>query len=112
MATNHYLRFDIETECACCGNVRKEPNELHMGKSSYGWRYLMRGHTKKDIHSLEEWIDFMKKVGGSIYDEYGCERSLEDWLGTVFIRHGVPNLHEGDDYINFDAYDLTYREFS
>lgn len=54
--------------------------EIHIGKSSSGWRFLFN-------HQGEKWIDFadFKKLVSQfeIYDEYGTEYSQEEFWALV-----------------------------
>ena len=45
MGTNFYIRYN---KCSCCDRY----DELHVGKSSYGWSF--------SFHSLDEYVDISK----------------------------------------------------
>jgi len=93
MGTNYY----IVTECKCCGNVNRE---LHIGKSSAGWVFLLRLHPADDIWSLYDWVLILKK--GSIRDEYGHKILPENMLYIITNRkwtkeREVPHPHKSWD---------------
>ncbi len=82
MGTNYYHRTNI---CSCCGRY----DENHIGKSSGGWTFGFHGEKEWDLDlnplgvvaSLSDWKLRLEK--GKIFDEYGVEISLEDFLKLV-----------------------------
>jgi len=82
MGTNYYHRTNV---CSCCGRY----DEHHIGKSSGGWTFGFHGEREKDpdinplgvVVSFAEWKDRLKE--GKIFNEYGEEVSLEDFLQLV-----------------------------
>lgn len=113
MGTNYYLRYNI---CKCCNRY----NEIHIGKSSYGWSFtfhapdeyinastldpkiaLLDDHEIQiKISSYKEWKEFFQKYiieyeTAKIFDEYGTEISLEEFYDMVEIKKGGKNhAHE------------------
>lgn len=80
--------------------------ELHIGKSSMGWRFLLCTYPKehpnyheeylpKAILSLDDWIELFNDPKNKIFDEYDNEVSKEEMLDI--IAHRAPNkgLKEG-----------------
>ena len=43
MGTNYYLTYP-EERCAHCGSVNPTRPDLHIGKSSAGWHFGLRGY--------------------------------------------------------------------
>lgn len=78
MGTNYYLRYN---ECQCCGRY----DEVHIGKSSFGWRFAWHGYTEAPaglhpIKSVADWRDAIKK--GTIYNEYGEKQDADTFIQT------------------------------
>lgn len=84
MGTNYYMRYRI---CECCERY----DEIHIGKSSYGWTFSFHAFREGDYESLatvgiksyKEWIDLLENIKGGIYDEYGQEISLDEFKNLV-----------------------------
>lgn len=92
MGTNFYLVYNEEedTECPCCGHVKKERKKRHLGKSSAGWCYALHVYPEEGLHTLEDMKKHISKVCGEegyIEDEYGTilEHRAE-WYETVERR--------------------------
>lgn len=80
MGTNYYYE---RITCDKC----KTKERLHMGKSSFGWVYLLRTHPEKGIRTLADWIAYIKLLPkGQILDEYGSAITLAEWLEMILIR--------------------------
>lgn len=58
MGTNYYLKFKDE--------------ELHIGKSSNGWKFLWRAYPELEIYTIRDWIHFIlvNELESNLYDEY------------------------------------------
>jgi hypothetical protein len=78
MGTNYYVAKDY---CECC----KRYEELHIGKSSWGWAFSFRGYrnTWDDpcVASWKEWKEYLKDK--SIVDECGERISYEEFVQMV-----------------------------
>jgi hypothetical protein len=108
MGTNYYHVIK-SNECDKCKRVDIE--ELHVGKSSAGWRFSFHGSDQ--IRSYEDWIRRLSS-GGIIRDEYGNEISL-----LAFIRLVESKRKEKEDrpsfpenWLDSDGNHFTGREFS
>jgi len=83
MGTNYYFKKNI------CEHCQREEKEFHIGKSSGGWTFHFRGYRGEwsdigeEILSLEDWINYIKKTPGKIFNEYGEETSLEELLELI-----------------------------
>lgn len=76
MGTNYYIKKDF---CPCCGKPRQE---LHIGKASYGWRFL--AYIPTQIKSFDDYVHLLST--GLIFDEYGTQKSKEDIL-EIIMEH-------------------------
>ncbi len=89
MRTNYYLRYDI---CEKCNRYE----ELHIGKSSAGWKFLFHSIKKEDLTTdlvtYDQWVDFLKitteNEGAKIFNEYGEEILLENFIKIVEMKQG------------------------
>lgn len=78
MGTNYYLREN------CCDHCNRW-DELHIGKSSFGWCFSLHIIPGKGILSLDDWVRRWK--GGQIWNEYG-ERIEESEMISIIKREG------------------------
>lgn len=76
----------------------------HIGKSSFGWRFLLQIYPKQNINSLEDWKKLMKD--GTIFDEYGEEISQEEMLKKITKKEPSPRLKDKSFTI---MHDETYE---
>lgn len=85
MGTNYYLRHGI---CACCGRY----DELHICKSFRTWHAPVEWPDEppyEPVVRIATWEGWKRRLrdecasGGRIFDEYGRERPLHE-----FIEHG------------------------
>jgi len=72
MGTNYYARINICEHC-------KRYNEIHIGKSSFGWKFGIEMH-EGYYENFESFINFIKRKDVKIFDEYGKEISSKDLL--------------------------------
>lgn len=95
MGTNYYCETGrmLEVECDC-GFLHTMPESLHIGKSSYGWKFSLHAIPEK---GLLEWHDWEALLRGCrrIHDEYGDDISLEDLQEVILHRDRSSDL--GDD---------------
>ena len=86
--------------------------ELHIGKSSAGWRfglciypkenprfvddeYYHEPYLDESIDSLDDWIKLFGDPKNKIYDEYDKEISKEEMIDIIAHRKGHDDLKEG-----------------
>lgn len=98
MGTNYYLNTDY---CPCCGKPRKQ---VHLGKSSYGWKFLFYKHGR--VRDFPSFCEFIKQ--GEIENEYGDRFDAEDLLDLIEAQQDEKS-HENAQNIN--GYDFMEREF-
>ncbi len=92
MGTNYYHRTNI---CPHCDRHDKH----HIGKSSGGWTFSFHGEKENPewnslkgvVASFTDWKERLKE--GKIFDEYGKEVSLEDFLQLVEAKRDEKNNH-------------------
>ncbi len=80
MGTNYYLRRNI---CPHCG---RRDDDLHIGKSSFGWCFLLHVYPEDGIHDLPDWERLWAQAGARIFDEYGREVSVADMREVITER--------------------------
>lgn len=81
MGTNYYKESGTRERCPQCHTVLKEPERVHIGKSSMGWKFLFA--SVGDITSYREWLVLLNCPDVVIRDEYGETITLEDFKAMV-----------------------------
>ena len=81
MGTNYYFRDAV---CPTCGRS----DELHIGKSSFGWCFSLHVYPEKGINDLPDWQKLWGKPGSEIRDEYEKLVAVEDMLERITQREG------------------------
>src|SRR5690348_2560358 len=120
VGTNYYVHTPTcKDACEHCS----ASEQLHLGKSSIGWRFLFQADPewpREQAYSL--WLERAKS--GEIRDEYGDAITLDDLLAFVARKQGDrshtatrPQLASavyarGDADFECDGYDFCDREFS
>ena len=110
MGTNYYL-------------VKNKPSTdsgLHIGKASFGWRFLFHKppiwETDKPLNTFEQWRDYLKETTESgnyvILNEYDEVVSLDDFLKMVANKQkeDKPDMFKYCENIN--GYRFASGEFS
>jgi hypothetical protein len=110
MGTNYYL-------------VKNKPSTdsgLHIGKSSFGWRFLFHKPSIWDfdrpLNTFEQWRDYLKETTESgthvIMDEYDKIISLDDFLEMVANKQkeDKPDMFEYCENVN--GYRFSSSKFS
>lgn len=103
MGTNFYLHKPSKSKCNHCGHD-PELKILHIGKSSFGWRFALHVIPEEGINSLEDWKREWSAEGSFIKNEYEETISVEKMLDTItnrksgrFSPEGMePQFHELD----------------
>lgn len=124
MGTNFYLRNKLsqkEKEIAKqyidenkYDEVREMlPNDIHIGKRSYGWKFLWDAHffkyykpTKK---SLFDWLQ-----SGQIIDEYGDEFTFDQFINDELVGfldegYDIESYYEANPKEQYYWYDYKER---
>ena len=103
MGTNYYTRIE---ECNKCGRFE----QIHLGKSSYGWRFAFQGNGGKfykDIPEMKKWLK-----GKTITNEYGYTVSYQAFWKMVAEKQKIvePEIMSHASYLN--GYTFLDTEFS
>jgi hypothetical protein len=110
MGTNYYIRdYSKSDYCPHCERGDKY-KEIHIGKSSGGWKFLFNGEDFKSIKQVERTL---AKHFDELYDEYDRKVDrLEFW--EMVERKQSGKLHEHCDpnlYFYDHGYDFMNRYF-
>jgi hypothetical protein len=100
MGTNYTLYYN---KCKCC----KRSDELHIGKSSAGWKFLFRKHSGK-AENIQQWKELTAK--GEIIDEYG-RLVTNDWFWDLVENKQKESRHTNAGEL-IDGYNFADYEFS
>lgn len=89
MGTNYYLRNNICEKCDLY-------DELHIGKSSAGWRFSFRAYLDPDdvpdgkiIQNIYDWKRVIDQEDCQIFDEYGDFHTKESFYSLVTKKSGL-----------------------
>lgn len=108
MGTNYYAQIN---KCKVCG---KPDDEIHIGKSSYGWRFNIQ--INFDFYKdWDEFISFIKRKDVKIYDEYKTEISPEDLLSLIESKKNAKShldIYQESKGFKYKFADLCNEEFS
>ena len=107
MGTNYYMKRKSQPEF-----------ELHMGKISYGQRFLMAGHlhhynettnTTLTITKFQDYFDFMKKYPDAyVENEYGKKVNIRElWKDIVSRKDYASNSFT---HIRHKQYDIIFNQ--
>lgn len=130
MGTNYYIRLPgCEHPCDHCAKAA----EIHLGKSSGGWRFLHRAYRQeRDIPAGLDFLvtdraTWLKLLDlGPIFDEYGREHDRTEFLARIDgkqdgIAHNSAkarelcgphyDLRRDSDFVS-NGYDFCDGEFS
>ena len=65
MGTNYYIRLDDDRS-----------NDIHVGKSSFGWKFIFQVNSKQYSPNKVGVNRFLKLHRDKFYDEYGKEEKI------------------------------------
>jgi hypothetical protein len=109
MGTNYYA---LSETCTTCGQKLPEMSpmpEIHLGKSSMGWKFTLQLNGKKYYKNWQEMKGWL--VGKKIQDEYGDLMTTDDFVKFVESKQKIKNP-EDTGCIVIDGYDFLDCEFS
>lgn len=124
MGTNFYLRHKIsEEDKELLQKAIKEDNlpeidrltqcthEIHIGKASYGWKFLWDANYftcfKPDKESILDWLK-----NGVIYDEYNDEYSYNEFMQFLKERDQNPtNSWDASSYSDYCTNEGKYSGY-
>ena len=98
MGTNYYIR----KTCEHCGRY----DEIHIGKSSMGWRFLFR--KSPFINTVAEAVYLTCSY--PIYDEYDNRITAKDFWDMVQEKQ-KEKAHNGKFYLNVSNFDFCEEDF-
>lgn len=61
---------------------------LHIGKSSYGWYFILCIYPLIEVNNLDDWKEVWSSDDCKIYDECGEEISVEEVMPYIVDRQG------------------------
>lgn len=102
MGTNYYARI---SECKECGRFE----EIHLGKSSYGWKFTFALNGRKYYATVEEMKDWLR--GKTIKDEYDREITQKEFWDMVAEKQKVENPSHDSHDIWIKGYHFVDGEF-
>ena len=101
MGINYYARPQ-GMDCAC--------KDIHIGKSSYGWRFLFYENDRfKTFPQFKLWLE---NTSYDIMNEDGEYISKLDLLDKIESKQKENNPKQFEYCKNVDGYRFTRREFS
>ncbi len=108
MGTNYYMRYKSKT-CECCNRTDEE---VHIGKSSYGWTFSFRGYRERCnnpiIKSVKDWAEILEDEDTLIVNEYQETVSKDEFWKMIYSKENekynhallYPNGNWIDDLMN------------
>lgn len=97
MGINYYWQTGPENRCAACNHLLDDsPEQVHIGKSSAGWAFLLRIHPELRVHNLEDWKALWSKPGSVIYDGSGQTITPDLMLSIITDRSNPLSVEERD----------------
>lgn len=87
MGTNYYVKNG--KECGNCGGTGRA--DVHIGKSSAGWKFCFNPFKK----SFKEWKEWL--IGKTIFDEYDREVPFEKFINLVEDKQKRDSTHWDKD---------------
>lgn len=109
MGTNYYLK---SKPCETCYHCQ---SELHIGKSSMGWKFLFKlHHHPLNIYCYQDWLIHLKDIKKVIYNEYNEKIEFEQLLDLIEKKRNGKSQANLDSYFYQDeeGYDFCSNEFS
>ncbi|NHW45951.1 hypothetical protein HAV21_03440 [Paenarthrobacter sp. MSM-2-10-13] len=103
MGTNYYARINT------CPTCHRPEEEIHLGKSSYGWQFLFAyndGDYYKDITELKGWLN-----GKQIFNEYDEPVTQDDFWKMIESKQVAVDPEQGH-FMVIDGYKFMNGQFS
>lgn len=97
MGTNFYATKPTghkdKVFCEHCGNEGTDNSVLHIGKASFGWRFLFERQGDR-LRTVQSWIDYLVDPTVKITTEYGEVLTAEDFLNKEVLSRQGQKSHE------------------
>lgn len=61
--------------------LNTKDGELHIGKRSIGWYFILHIYPEKNINELIDWVSEFKN--GNIFDEYGHQITANEMIEII-----------------------------
>jgi len=103
MGTNYYTKIK---ECEHCGRFE----EIHLGKSSVGWKFCFNLNGKKYYQNYGELKDFLQDK--LIKNEYEEVVSFEKFIELIQNKQSAKSDQSDYGAININGYIFYDGEFS
>lgn len=105
MGTNYYAKVNV------CPNCKKEDREIHLGKSSGGWKFMFRAH-EEYYKDFPTFCEFIQKPNVEIRDEYGEKRTPEALIDFIEAKQSLKSHNQlyggGKDVNGFEFFDYEF----
>lgn len=59
---------------------------IHIGKSSYGWHFLLAIYPEHDIKNLDDWVNLFNEENTYILDEYDRKIPVDEMIDIIVNR--------------------------
>lgn len=89
MGTNYYTRINC---CDKCGRY----DEIHIGKKSFGWKFLFAPNYEHNISTFQEWKTFL--ADKKIWDEYRRNVPMDEFLEMIMSSYTAKKNYDLQTY--------------
>lgn len=95
MGTNYYCETGrmLDVECDC-GFTHRMPEVLHIGKDSYGWKFMLHTIPEKGLLDFRKW-SMLLDSSPRIFDEYGEALSV-DRMKRLILKKPARRMKKAD----------------
>ena len=107
MGTNYHLNYKL---CPKCGRGE----EIHLGKSSAGWKFVLQyndGKYYKNWEEMQVWLKERIDGGDEIRNEYEDKINLKDFINEVEQKQKEDGLGTEIDMV-INNFRFCNEEFS
>jgi len=109
MGTNYDIKYKICSKC-------KRFDELHLGKSSGGWKFCLQANEfkyYKNWSEMRKWLLKMTRQGAVIRNEYNEKVLFEEFVTLVESKQKIKEpICDGRIDTDIDGYRFANYEFS
>lgn len=103
MGKNYFLK---SKPCNNCGHCQAE---LHIGKSSFGGRFLFRSHMwPTSLNTFSEWLLSINNKKKVIFDEYGEIINKKEFINMVNSKQNFEIKENSSDYFYVDGHGYQF----
>lgn len=105
---NNMAQKVLQNELGVVKTMLESFEEIHIGKSSAGWKFLFNGNNQewKTIQEYKDWIEQYQ-----IYDEYGTSYSHEAFWAMIESKQNetaaITKSQNSSWYIIIDDYEFS-----